>query len=85
MQVNIELPAQLEQMVQSKVATGLYRDATDVVSEALRFMETHDEQLYHIKLEALRREVQIGIDQLGRGESVDGEGFIEALLAEGED
>jgi len=59
-------------MVKAKVASGLYNNASEVIREALRFMETHEEWIYQIKLEKLRSEVSRGLDQLDLEESVDG-------------
>ena len=38
MTMNINLTPQLEQLVRSKVTTGLYNSASEVVREALRLM-----------------------------------------------
>lgn len=80
--MQVSLPPQLEAYVAAKVASGYYGDADEVIREALRFMETHEEWLQEIKLEKLRREIQVGLDQLDRGESVDGPQFFEALSQE---
>lgn len=49
---------------------GLYNNASEVVREALRFMETHDELVYEMKLARLREQLSVGVSQLERGESV---------------
>ena len=70
--MHVSLTDQLEEMVKAKVASGLYNNASEVIREALRFMETHEEWIYQIKLEKLRSEVSRGLDQLDLEESVDG-------------
>ena len=74
--MHVSLTDQLEKMVKAKVASGLYNNASEVIREALRFMETHEEWIYQIKLEKLRNEVSKGLDQLDLGESVDGRIFL---------
>lgn len=40
--MNISLTPKLEEMVKAKVASGLYNNASEVVSEALRLMAVRD-------------------------------------------
>ena len=68
--MNISLTPQLEKLIQEKVASGRYGSASEVIREALRLLDDQ-EKLYQIRLEELRREVQIGIDQADRGEFSD--------------
>ena len=63
--MHINLSQEMEQYLQSKVGTGSYSDATEVVYDAIRRMREADE-----KLAALRAAVQIGDDQIDRGEGV---------------
>ena len=66
--MNVSLTPQLEELIKKKVETGLYNSASEVVREALRLLD-EQERLREIKLEELRREVRMGLDQLERGES----------------
>jgi len=77
--MHVLLTDQLEKMVKAKVASGLYNNASEVIRESLRFMETHEEWIYQIKLEKLRSEVNKGLEQLNRSESIDGRSFFEDL------
>lgn len=61
MTMNINLPPQLEEMVRRKVASGLYSSASEVVREGLRLIEER-EAFHKMKLEALRAEIQKGLD-----------------------
>jgi len=47
------------------VAGGRFHSEEDVVAEALRLLEVRER-----KLEALRKDIQVGIDQLDRGEGL---------------
>lgn len=69
--MNINLTPELEQIVSNKVASGMYNSASEVVREALRLMTEQDE-IKRLKLESLRADIRIGLDQLDRGEVVDG-------------
>ena len=68
--MHISLPQELETRIRTKVETGHYNNASEVVSEALRFMETHEERTYEVKLAQLREQLQIGIDQLNQGHGI---------------
>jgi antitoxin ParD1/3/4 len=74
--MQISLTGQLEEMVNAKVESGLYNDAAEVVRESLRFMQMHEEWIYQIKREQLKKQLQIGIQQLDAGDSVLGRDFF---------
>ncbi|ETI60726.1 type II toxin-antitoxin system ParD family antitoxin [Marinomonas profundimaris] len=67
--MHVSLTAELEARVKAKVESGLYNNASEVIREALRFMDTHDEWIREIKLAKLREQLQVGADQIKRGES----------------
>jgi len=71
MGMNVNLTPQLEELVRSKVASGLYTSASEVVREALRLMDEQD-QLRVAKLEQLRSDVRQGLDS-GPSETWDAE------------
>jgi antitoxin ParD1/3/4 len=59
----------MERLIEEKVASGLYPTASDVVEEGLRLLfrrDDFDEQ----EIARLRAEIQIGLDELDRGEVV---------------
>lgn len=59
--MNISLTPQLEELVKRKVDSGLYGSASEVMREALRLLEERD-QLRRMRLEALRADMQQGVD-----------------------
>ncbi|HEY8034862.1 MAG TPA: type II toxin-antitoxin system ParD family antitoxin [Methylobacter sp.] len=63
--MHINLSPEMEKYLQSKVGTGFYNSASEVVCAAIRKMREEDE-----KLAALRAAVQIGDEQLNRGEGI---------------
>jgi len=68
--MHISLTPELESRVKAKVESGLYNNASEVIREALRFMETHEEWVYEIKLARLREQLKTGIDQLQQGHGI---------------
>lgn len=66
--MQVTLPPDLEQRIADRVAAGTSASSSEVVEEALRLLfETEAARA------RLRAEIQVGIDQLDRGESVTGE------------
>ncbi len=65
--MNVSLTPTLEELVQQKVATGLYNSASEVIREALRLLEERDE-MRKMRLRALRKEISVGLEQFKRGE-----------------
>lgn len=61
MGMNVNLTPQLEEMVRSKVASGLYTSASEVVREALRLMDEQD-RLRAAKLVQLRDDIRQGLN-----------------------
>ena len=61
MGMNVNLTPHLEELVRSKVNSGMYTSASEVVREALRLMDEQD-RLRKAKLDELRRDVRKGID-----------------------
>jgi len=65
--MNISLLPDLEEMVNRKVQSGEYDSPSEVVVHALYLLEAC-ERFREVQLQALRREVAIGIEQSERGE-----------------
>ncbi len=68
--------------MKAEVESGLYNNASEVIREALRFMDTHDEWVKELKLAKLRDHLQVGADQIARGESqvINSESELDALF-----
>ena len=66
--MNISLTHELEALVQEKVRSGLYNSASEVIREALRLLQDQD-QLRRVRLEALRKEIAVGIAQADSGQT----------------
>jgi antitoxin ParD1/3/4 len=69
--MNLSLTPELEKLIKAKVKTGLYNNASEVVREALRFMETNHDLVHHMKLNQLRAELAAGEVEIARGEGIE--------------
>ena len=59
--MNISLTPQLEALVKTKVESGLYGSASEVVRDALRLLEERDRRQF-LRIEELRAEIKKGLD-----------------------
>jgi antitoxin ParD1/3/4 len=77
------VPAELRRFVEHEVARGLFPSADDVIAAGLRLLRER-------KLEDLRREMDLGIAQIERGEVIEladdaaVEAFFEDIRIRGE-
>lgn len=60
------IPEELQAFVSRNVASGRFRSEDEAVTEGLKLLQHREE-----KLEALRADLQIGIDQLAAGQKSD--------------
>jgi antitoxin ParD1/3/4 len=68
--MNVSLTPELEKFVSAKVESGRYNSASEVVREALRLLEEHD-QARASQLANFNQELSRRLDSLDRGEQVD--------------
>jgi antitoxin ParD1/3/4 len=64
--MNVSLPAALAEFVEKEVASGNYSTASEVVRDGLRMLR-EERAVYEEKLAILRREIQIGLDDVAAG------------------
>ncbi|MDE2664690.1 MAG: type II toxin-antitoxin system ParD family antitoxin [Acidobacteriota bacterium] len=79
--MNVSLTSELEAFVASKVRSGRYHSASEVIREALRLLEER-EQLKALRIRALREKIGEGLEQLDHGEGIAGELIFSELEAE---
>lgn len=65
--MNISLTPELEELINQKVATGMYHSASEVVREGLRLLKEQDD-LKRIRTDDLRRDIMHAKEQSARGE-----------------
>ncbi len=82
--MNVSLSPKLEQYVQAKVESGRYNSASEVVREALRLLEDHEEAraAQHAKF---NQELGRRLASLDRGESADPAGVRNRLQRKSEE
>ena len=64
--MHVSLTPELEARVRAKIVSGLYNNASEVIREALRFMDTHEDWIHDLKIAKLREQIQVGIDQMNQ-------------------
>ena len=69
--MNVSLTPELEQLVAEKVQSGRYSSASEVIREALRLLEEHDE-LRQKRLADVRDKIDRGLRQLDQGQGISG-------------
>jgi len=79
--MNVHLTPELEQLVQSKVKSGRYNSASEVVREALRLLEQRDE-VFTLRKDEIRKQIEQGWQSAKSGEVVDGAGVFDRIDAE---
>lgn len=65
--MHVSLTPELEAIVKSKVESGLYNNASEVIREALRFMEMNEDIVAQMKLERLRAHLAEGEAGIAKG------------------
>ena len=70
--LNVSLTPELERFVTSRVASGRYQSASEVVRAGLRLLE-EQELTREAALVDLRQRIAVGLEQARRGELLDGE------------
>ena len=75
--MNVYLTPELEQLVQTKVKTGRYNSASEVMREALRLMEERD-----IAKAEIRKKIAAGVASAKAGRLSDGDEFFAQMDAE---
>ena len=78
--MTISLTPMLQRFVTTRVGSGRYQSASEVVREGLRLLE-QQERLRNAEMSTLRRKVAAGLDQARRGELLDGEQVFADLEA----
>ncbi len=79
--MNVSLTPELENLVHSKVKSGRYLSASEVIREGLRLLEERD-RLFELRLADLQQKLSVGVDQANRGELIDEEDLFAELEAD---
>jgi antitoxin ParD1/3/4 len=79
--MNVHLTPELEDLLESKIKSGNYGSAAEVIREALGLLEERDRMLLLQKSE-IAEKIAEGLESLRRGEGLDGEGAFDRIEAE---
>ncbi|MGI2904578.1 type II toxin-antitoxin system ParD family antitoxin [Tolypothrix sp. VBCCA 56010] len=76
--MNISFTPELEQFIQSQVASGKYASTEKVIVAGIKLLEER-ECIYQGRFEELQREIMVGVEASERGEIIDGETVFQQL------
>jgi antitoxin ParD1/3/4 len=76
--VKITLHPDHEAFIRARIEAGECEDASEVIAVALDWLQ-HLERMREASLAGLRREIEVGIAQLDRGEGREADGVFERL------
>jgi len=79
--MNVQLTPEVEELVQSRLKSGRYNSASEVVREALGLMEERD-QILAARKDEVQGKIAEGLQSLGRGKGVNGEAVFDRIEAE---
>ena len=65
--MTIALPSELEEIVNAKIQSGQYSSSGEVIRAGLQLLNEQD-TLRQIKLEHLRKDISVGVEQADRGD-----------------
>jgi antitoxin ParD1/3/4 len=77
--INISLTPEFEKFVESQVASGRYKSASEVFRDGLRLLQEREEKR-DAALDEVRRKVRQGLESAKRGELFDGEEVLREIL-----
>jgi antitoxin ParD1/3/4 len=78
--MTVTLTAEQEKFIAERMNRAGYSSPEKVLEEGLKLIQAKEE--YQRRLAELRRELQIGIDQINRGEVLNGDEVFDEILAE---
>ena len=76
--MKVTLTPEQEKFIAERMSRGDYSSPEKVLDEGLKLIQAKEE--YQRRLAELRRELQVGLDQIHRGEVVDGKVVFDRLL-----
>jgi len=76
--MTVTLTAEQEQFIAEQLKDGHYRSAADVIAQSLGMLRTQEEFI-RSNVPELREKIATGLEQIRRGEVVDGKTAIQSL------
>ena len=72
--MTIQLKPEQEKFIQEKIASGEYKNADDVISQAFKLLEAKER-----KIKELQNKISLGTEQITQGQVTDGEEVFNRL------
>lgn len=72
--MNIQLKPEQEKFIRDKIASGVYNDADDVITQAFKLLEAKERTI-----KELQDKIAVGTKQLANGQLTDGEQVFNRL------
>jgi antitoxin ParD1/3/4 len=76
--MNITLKTEQAELIKQKINSGKYNNAEEVIAEALQLLSQRDIE-YQTWVEETREKVDVAMEELRRGEGIDGDLVIAQL------
>jgi antitoxin ParD1/3/4 len=77
--MNVSLTPELEGFIRDQVDSGRYRSVSEVVRAAVRLLEDREAERT-TRLKVLQQQIEIGLDELERGEGTSADEVFEEIL-----
>ena len=79
--MNVHLTPELQKLVETKIQSGRYNSASEVVREALRLLE-HLDEVFTLRKEEIRKQIDEGWQSAKDGEFLNGDEVFDRIDAE---
>lgn len=76
--MNITLKPDQAELIKQKLNSGKYNNPDEIIAEALQLLEQRDRE-YQTWVEETREKVDVAIEELRRGEGIDGDVVVAQL------
>jgi antitoxin ParD1/3/4 len=77
--MEIKLKPEQEKFISQQIQKGKYKNAEQLIPKALNFLEKKITQTDKITLEELRQKIEVGREQIVKGQVTEGELFFSRL------
>jgi antitoxin ParD1/3/4 len=77
-QLTVTLTPELEAFIETRIASGRFGTAAEVIREGLPLLEVREQEREAV-IEELRQEIEVGVEQAKAGHLRDGREFFEKL------
>ena len=76
--MNVSLTPELEKLINEKLESGMYTSASEVIRAGLRLLAEQD-QLHQVKLDNLKSEIMVGVDQVKSGQTISSKNVFDKI------